>query len=85
MDLSGINLDKQTVDSLRLAFNNFHSLMQIRTNNVDRFLPENESNEKKLNVSLMKQYYERVGLDLEQPSMYSMICWIARDTQEAGH
>ena len=32
----------------------------------------------------MKHQYEKAGLDVEDPSMYSMVCWMTDAAEETG-
>ena len=64
LEYSGIEIDTMTLDSLR--------------DNFIKFMPEDAPGEQgdRLEPAYMKMQYEKLGLNRQNPSMYSMICWM---------
>ena len=72
MPFTGIDIDPMVLNDLKYSFISF--------------LPEDCPHEQAglLDPTAMKAAYERLGLDVENPSMYGMVCWMAQVNKEAG-
>lgn len=70
IDFSGIDIDMMTMDQLR--------------DNFLKFLPDDTPGEQgdRMDPSYMKAQYEKLGLNRQNPSMYSMVCWMTKNYLE---
>ena len=64
---SVVDLDKETLEQLKDTF--------------FKLLPDDApgDNGDKMRPLYMQNYFEKSGLDKENPSMYAMICWMTRE------
>ena len=71
LEFSGIEIDTMTLDTLR--------------DNFIKFLPDDAPGEQgdRLDPQYMQLQYEKLGLNRQNPSMYSMICWMTKNYTES--
>ena len=71
LEFSGIEIDTMTLDTLR--------------DNFIKFLPEDAPGDQgdRLEPAFMKQQYEKLGLNRQNPSMYSMIQWMTEEYEKS--
>ena len=74
-EFSGIELSDETLELLKDSFY--------------KYLPRDEPGgamvELKLDPSHLQGVYEKLGLDVEIPSLYAMVCWMAQIKKESGN